>query len=326
MLTLIAEYSGFIRLEEMRYHLVGMLPFTLTVTAGLYGLYLFRRWLGLLVLLWVIAGAVFQQMNDWSKYVDWEYAHKESPLQVVSRLALQAEQQPIIIGYRYRSILLEWPGHINYTRRSHYFDLRDIVLEVFHDIERIENNVRYKTITESSIWVFYQISKVDAAEAAEIESIMDNLNHQLCDTIEIGIDTVIRQYAWKTLDCQPPQLLSRHQTSAIDYRFYGAALHAAESKLYFSDQWTARTDNGLSDFQMSYQLISADWNQAAQLDLPLVHEDQLRLFSIDIGNVPAGTYRLMAILYDKHSGQRQNWLNSEDDPPDMLNLTDIDIP
>ncbi len=310
----------------MRYHLVVMLPFTLTVTVGLYGLYSFRRWLGLIVLLWIIAGAVFQQTTDWSKYVDWEYAHKEVPLQVISRLALQAEQQPTIIGYRYHSILLKWPGHINYTRRSHYFELRDIVLEVFHDIERIENYVRNKTITEPSIWAFYQTSTVYAAEATEIESIMDRLGYQACETVEIGIDTVIRQYAWKTLDCQPPQLQANHQTAAIDYQFYGAALHAADSKLYFSDQWTARTNNDLSDFQMSYQLISADWNKAAQLDLPLVHEGQPRLFSIDIANVPSGQYRLMAILYDKHSGQRQNWLNSEGDLPDMLTLTEIIIP
>ena len=155
---------------------------------------------------------------------------------------------------------------------------------------------------------------------------MHDLNYQLCDTIEIGIDTVIRQYAWKTLDCQPPQLQANHQTAVLDYQFYGAALHAADSKLYFSDQWAARTDADLSSLQMSYQLISADWNKTAQLDLPLVHEGQPRLFSIDIANVPPGQYRLMAILYDKHTGQQQNWLNSEGDLPAMLTLTEIIIP
>ena len=77
---------------------------------------------------------------------------------------------------------------------------------------------------------------------------------------------------------------------------------------------------------MSYQLITSDWNNVAQLDLPLVHEGKLRLFSIDIANVPAGTYRLMAILYDKDSGERQDWLNSAGGLSNMLTLTEIVIP
>ena len=325
-MTLLAQFTTWVRVGTIRHHLAGWLPFALFFAAGLYSLYCFRKWLGMLVLLWVIAGAVFQQTANWNQYVrDRRFALIREPTHIISRLALQAEQKPLIIGYRYNSFLLNWSNYVNYNQRDYYFRQHDLTLEPANDLKNFEDDIRQRAIAEPSIWVFYQTSKV-AAEAAEIESIMDNLNHQLCDTVEVGIDTVIRQYAWETLNCQPRRLLVSHQTDIINYQFYGAALHAAESKLYFSDQWAARIDNDLSGFQMSYQLISADWNNVAQLDLPLVHEGQPRLFSIDIANVPAGTYRLMAILYDKHSGQRQNWLNSEDDPPDMLTLTEMIIP
>ena len=327
VLALLAHFTDFVAMSSMRYHLASWPIFVLLIAAGLYGLYRFRRYLGLLTLLWIIAGLAFQQTADWNQYLAG-YADDFSrpPWQVISRLALQAAQKPIIIAYQHQPRILNWRYIINYSQRDHYFRQHDLTLETANNLKNFEDDIRQHAIAEPSIWVSYQTSKTSAAEATEIESIIHDLNYQSCDTIEIGIDTVIRQYACKTLNFQPPQLLSSHQTTTLDYQFYGADLHAADSKLYFSDQWNARTDDDLSDFQMSYQLISADWNNVAQLDLPLVHEGQPRLFSIDISNVPPGHYRLMAILYDKHTGQRQNWLNSEGVLPAMLNLTDIDIP
>ena len=327
ILMLIAEYSGFIRAVEMRYHLVNMLPFMLSVGAGIYSLYSFRRWLGLLALLWIAAGVGFQIDGDWRNFAAGKLSSVPlPPWPAMSREALQAEQKPQIIGYRLRPGMLERIGKLNYSQKHYYFDRHSIKLKLFDNSEVFDNYIRQHAIALPSVWIVYQTSVAMPHEIARLQTTLGDLNYQLCDTRSIAVDTVILQYAWKTLDCQPPRLLVSHQTDIIDYQFYGAALHAADSKLYFSDQWTARTDNDLSNIQMSYQLISADWNKAAQLDLPLVHEGQPRQFSIDIGNVPAGTYRLMSILYDKHSGQRQNWLNSEDDPSDMLNLTDIDIP
>ena len=324
-LALIAEFSGFIRLVETRYHLVGMLPFALAVTAGLYSLYLFRRWLGLLALLWVAAGLSFHSGGGWLQYISELPATPPPPWHMVSRVASEADTKPVIIGYRLRRWQLERPMKANYSQKQYYFDHHGIELKLFYTAEDFDSYIRSYAIVLPSVWIVYQTSAAAPHEIDNRQTTLDGLNYQLCDTIEIGIDTVIWQYTWQTLDCQPPQLLSSHQTVTLDYQFYGTTLHAAESKLYFSDQWAARTRD-LSGFQMSYQLISADWNKAAQLDLPLVHEGQPRQFFIDISDVPHGQYRLMAILYDKRTGQQQNWLNSEGDPPAMLNLTDIDIP
>ena len=327
ILTLMAEYSGFIRAVEMRYHLVNMLPFMLSVAAGIYSLYSFRRWLGLLALLWIAAGVGFQIDGDWRNFAAGKLSSVPlPPWPAMSREALRAEQKPQLIGYRLRPGMLGRTGKIGYSQKHHYFDRHGIELKLFSVAEAFGSYIRSYAIALPSVWIVYQTSAAAPHEIARLQTTLDGLNYQLCDTRNIAVDTVILQYAWKTLNCQPPQLLANHQTTAIDYQFYGAALHAADSKLYFSDQWTARTDDDLSGFQMSYQLISADWSNVAQLDLPLVHEGQTRLFSIDISDVPTGQYRLMAILYDKRPGQRQNWLNNTGDLPNMLTLTDIAIP
>ena len=325
ILALIARSTDWIVKSGMRYHLGSWLPLVLFIVSGLYALYCFRKWLGLLALLWVIAGLVFQTPAD-LQHDGRTQTFSHPPVQIISRLALQAEQKPIIIGYRYSAFLVSWPSHINYSKREHYFGQHNIAFEATDNPEGLENYVRSRAITEPSIWVFYQTSKTDPIEAAQIEAVMHKLNYQPCETIEMGVDTMVTQYLWDTLNCQPPQLAASYQTDIIDYQFYAAELDGAHSKLLFSDQWTAQGDDGLENYKMSYQLITSDWNNVAQLDLPLVHEGELRLFSIDISHVPAGTYRLMAILYDRDSGERQNWSNSTGGLSNMLTLTEIVIP
>ena len=327
MLALIAHFTNLIVASGMRYLLAGWLPLALFIVSGLYALYCFRKWLGLLALLWVIAGLVFQITVE--EYLTARtYNFPLPPAQVISRLALQTELKPIVIGYLYQPDLLNWYDRIRigYTQRDYYFEQHDITLEVINDLSELEEYTSQYVITEPSIWIFYQTSKTDPTEATQIEAVMQELNYQPCKTVTAGIDTIVTQYLWDTLNCQAPQLAASYQTDVIDYQFYAAELDRAASTILFSDQWTAQGDDGLENYKMSYQLITSDWNNVAQLDLPLVHEGKLRLFSIDIANVPAGTYRLMAILYDKDSGERQDWLNSAGGLSNMLTLTEIVIP
>ena len=328
ILTLVAEFSGFIRPMEMRYHLVGMLPFALTVAAGLYGLYSLRRWLGLLALLWLVAGIGFQMDDGWKQFVaDRLPPNPLAPWHTISREALRVEQKPQIIGYRLRSKMIERPHpKMNYSEKRYYFDRHHIELKLFDNPEAFGNYTRQHTLILPSVWVVYQTPATMPHEAASLQVTLGNLDYQLCDTLNVAVDTVILQYAWDTLDCQAPQLAASYQTDIIDYQFYGAELDRADSIFLFSDQWTARADDTLKNYKMSYQLITSDWNNVAQLDLPLVHEGELRLLSIDIADVPAGAYRLMAILYHKDSGERQDWLNSAQDASNMLTLTEIVIP
>ena len=328
ILTLAAEFSGFIRPVEMRYHLVGMLPFALTVATGLYGLYSFRRWLGLLAMLWIVAGIGFQMDDGWKQFVaDRLPPNPLAPWHTISREVLRIEQKPQIIGYRLRPKMIERPHPMmNYSEKHYYFDRHSIELKLFNNPENFGDYVRQHGIAMPSVWVVYQTSATMPHEASSLQTALDELDYQLCDTLNVAVDTVILQYAWDTLDCQAPQLAASYQTDIIDYQFYGAALDTAESKLYFNDQWTAKADDDLSNYKMSYQLITSDWNNVAQLDLPLVHEGKLRQFSIDIANVPAGAYHLMAIVYDKDSGERQDWSNNTGGLSNMLTLTKIVIP
>ena len=119
--------------------------------------------------------------------------------------------------------------------------------------------------------------------------------------------------------------MGHFSTEIIDYQFTGAQLDKANSKLYFSDRWTATEDGPLDSFRISHQLISPEWDNVAQLDLPLVHEGKPRQFYIDVAGVAARSYRLMVILYNKNTGERLPWIDNDDEIPFMLTLAEIEI-
>ena len=151
-------------------------------------------------------------------------------------------------------------------------------------------------------------------------------NYQLCDSARFGVDTVFVTYGWLAADCAGLQLRSSHATDMIAYDFYGARLNPAGDTIHFVDRWTARSDFAADGYHLSHQLLNADWERQAQLDLPLVHESRLRQFTIGLDDLPAGAYRLAAILYDKRTIERFDWSDNPSQPLYMLVLAEIEIP
>lgn len=331
ILGLMEMVTGFVEISGMRYHLTGWLLFVLVIVAALVTLYRIRRWLGMMALFaWVLAGAWFQTSTNW-----WIYLTVlgdvvvSPPTQVISRLAAGADPTPAILGYALSTIhkyYLTWNGYflfssiIDYTQEDHYFTSLGIQHHAANEMDDFDDRAHRFAVTSPALWVYHQPSRATAAETARAESIIAELNYEHCATTRVGRNTFIAQYAWRTIGCRPPQPLSSHRTESIDYRFYGAGLEAAGDRLYFSDSWTALGSFSAERYSMSYQLLTADWDKVAQLDLPLAHPDQLRMYYIDVAKAPAGSYRLMAIVYDAQSGERFAWLDNSGDVDELLLL------
>ena len=102
------QFTDVISVKGMRFLLTGLPPFALFSGAGLYSLYRLRRWLGLLILLWVVSGISFQEsVSDWWTYVAGRTSHFDRPpWQEVSRMALKSGENSPILGYGFDSRLL----------------------------------------------------------------------------------------------------------------------------------------------------------------------------------------------------------------------------
>lgn len=331
-MVLLAEFTPLILKDSIRHHLTSLLPFALFVVAGIYGLYCVRKWLAVVVILWIAAGAEMQNGARWWDYIVLRsQVFSQPPTHILSRLALQEELPPTIIAYPYHTLYadigLSHRGNINYSQRDHYFTQYGIVIGASRESADFKELVHRNVIVSPSIWLVYPAAPKWAVLVADARALLGRLNYEACSAEAVGVHTVVVQYMWNLLDCRTPQTAASHQSEFINYQFGNSSLAASEHRLYFSDKWNEReAGTPLAQYQMSYQLIADDWRKVAQVDLPLVHADRWRRFSIDIAEIPAGSYRLMGIMYHGETGQRLDWLNNNSGfPADMLPLAEVVI-
>lgn len=325
-LGLFAQFTPFVSHSGMRHQLPGWLILALVVTLGLHSLYRFRRWLSIILLLWVAAGAAFQTTADWKFFLAGRiHAFDEPPWHVISRALARTNTLGPVFGIRLPLERISDYYYFSYSQLEHSFDRADIDLRVIDDLTVLNETIRYDAIAVPEFWILYQPGVADENQVAQIHTIVNAWRYAACESREFGINTVMEHYRWQTLGCDPDLLSSSNHNELIDYKFHATRVDSASSRVFFVDEWTARSADSLDSYRMSFQLISPDWDNVAQVDLPLVHEGTLRQFSIDIGHVAPGNYRLMAILFNKHSGERLAWNDGGADPQELLPLAEVVI-
>ncbi len=334
LLFAVAQMTTWVEPAAVHYHLAIWPPFVLLVVFGLYGWYCLHRALFLLAMCWAIAGfAYHSSVQSWRYNVLFREYHTTPPVQVLSRLAQRAEPRPALIGHSISGLhkwMLEFrgkfffPEFIDYSQSDHYFERHGIVQYILDaDLAALTSKVGEIADTEPSVWIYYQSLRADAALQAEVQALLDRENYERCGSEHIGRDTVIDQYMWKALDCVSPRLVSNHRGEIVDYEFYGAKIDAADKRLYIIDKWTAAQDVITEPYKLSYQLLSAERELGARLDLQLAHPDKLRMFHIDVSGLALDEFELVTILYHAETGERQLWLDDAGDAAEFQRLIPI---
>ena len=327
-MALFAQFVGIIVPGTMRLTTPGFALMIPCVAISLCQLYRLRRLLGLIAIVWVLAGLAYQQSGEWTRYLSISGRYEELiPWHAVSRAIVRSDlAQAPVVGYQFDDFRLNWLSKIDYAQNEFYFAQHGIEVRSFEDSAGFEEAIRFRSITDPALWLMYRTSLVNAAKASDLEAIMRAARYAPCASEALGIDTMLTAYRWEALDCAPPRTASTHRTALLEYEFYTAALSADGGALLFVDRWTTKDGMPPDGLNLSHQLISADWENVAQLDLPLVNEGRLRQFSIGIAEAPAGNYRLMTILYDSQTGERHDWTDNRGEPPFMQVLADVVIP
>ncbi len=324
-IALISSLTGIVSVGLMRHLFAGMPIAVLFQAAGLYALYCERRLLGALLGLWAIAGLSFFASADWNLYLQGRIlSYQFPPRHLISRVAHQSDETAQVIGYQLPFKLMGINWSAEYLRES-WFTRQEIEYLTASSLEQIDKVLRWEAAPGLSTWLAYQSSRTGTAELAMVEAELELFGYRACGRESLPIKTEMVKYSWISFDCQPAQLAASNRIDSLEYQFYGAELDPNGSRLFFADNWTALGDGPLDRLQISHQLISEDWDNVAQLDLPLVNEGERRQFSIDVSEVPPGTYRLIAIVYDRQTGVALDWQMDSSSPPSMLLLREVSI-
>ena len=312
--------------KHIRYSLSLLPPLALIMGAGIYALCRIRTWSILLLLVYVIAGISFQRSNESSAYLTYgrSFSFIRQPIHSISRMAREAEPKPLVLTYADSHHWLEWDVIRRYGISDGYYFFTRHGLTINRVTEDLKS-LAFDAVTVPSVWITYQTSKA-RPDMEPIISFMFGRHYQLCHTDNLHVDTVLLRFRWGTQDCDSaPKPVASGETDVITYQFYGAVLRPDDAELLFSDRWQYKENISQENYGISYQLVSADWNKVAQLDLGLWSQDSLRQYYIDIARVPAGTYRLVAIIYNSETGKRLPWLDNPVLIPEMLPLAEVKI-
>ena len=186
-LMLIAVVSDALRTDSMRLTLSTLPPLALFVAAGMYALYRLRTWLGLLVLVWILAGFSFQDSDLLNHYLGNRVRAFSLPAwHAVSRLALDSGQSMTIVGYGFRGQDLVFEVFRGRSQAHFYFSDNDIEFIHASSRQEFESTVRKLALNESNVWTFYRAGLVSSDHAAKIKSIMSALQYELCAADEVG--------------------------------------------------------------------------------------------------------------------------------------------
>ena len=318
---IIGTYSGY------RFLLPAFLMSALLMGAGIYYLYRYRRLFGILALCWLFAGVSFlQSTTDWRQFIPGlDKAFHLPPWQVIARIA-PTSPPPLILGTFDASVnAFSYNRRIPYSQRLHFFAPKGMPFLTFADLSELHSVASQRAAIQPRIWLLYDQRGSRAADVDAMMSTMHSLDYGLCEMIPVGASWRILAFSWNALDCGDILLTAESQNDLVIHKFYDVSLGADAGSLTLMDSWQAVADFAHQDFSLSYQLVSTDWANIAQVDLPMVHPGEFRRFAIDTSDVPPGNYRLMLILYNRHTGQRVNWAGNPGYLLDMMELKEVEV-
>ena len=317
---------GAIPPQTVRYWLAGLPVAVLFQAAGLYALYCRRKWLGALIVLWIAAGLSFSASADWNLYIRGRlFSYHLPPWHLVSRTAERSGVPAKVIAFMLPEKLMWFPRFGEVGPREYWYEGRQIDLRWVGDVYWLEKRARHYSRSAISPWVVYQTSRIDEDTVAALEGTMAALGYEACQRVSLPVSTEMAHYSWVAFDCAPAQVLKSDRVAPLRYDFYGANLTTDGARLYFANRVTAKRDDAIGQLHISHQLISEEWKNVGQLDMPLAAAGELRQLSIDVSQVPPGRYRLVTIVYDPATGQTLDWQEQSEGPPYMLFLQDVEI-
>ncbi|MCY4146545.1 MAG: glycosyltransferase family 39 protein [Chloroflexi bacterium] len=315
-----SEVAGVVSERQMRYLLVGMPIVAGFIAAGLFALYRLRRWLGLLALLWLATGLTFMNTADWEHLIQGRnWAYTQPPWHLLSRWMLESgEKLPLLTIKVSHKILTRFQPH---HMMSHYFGQHGFAVKRFRP-ETTATFVAQNKLRQSGYWALHQTDNPEPAAIATFEAAMQRHGYMVCGTTQFPNATLLATYRWASLQCdtQPKATYSADEGA---YLHYGA--RHDETRLLFSGAWQPAAEADPDTHNISFQLLDDDWRSHAQIDLPTQSLTDTHQLIFDLASLPAGGYRLMAVVYNAQTGERQAWHGNEGWIPEMRQLAEFTL-
>lgn len=243
----------------------------------------------------------------------------EPPWHLINPWLLQTRENLLGLAFGIRHNTLD---NSQYEFRWHFYGQLDPDAQNRSELG-IDGRIGSSRLETPGWWILFQRGVTEPTDTAIVRAAMDEHDYESCDIQTFPNNADLYTYRWKSLHCDT-QPKATYDTEAGAYLHYGA--RHVETRLLFTGAWQGRTDVHPGAYNISFQLIDGDWHSHAQIDLPTWSLSDMRQFHFNLSDLPAGDYRLMAVVYAAQTGERQAWQGNAGWVPEMQILTEIAIP
>lgn len=300
-----------IPIERTRYLLVLWIPLAVAIATGIMQISRWRIVPVLIVGAWIVSGLWMHTTINYPKYTGGRGEMWLSPsVQYISAtLADRVTDADKILGYT-NTLHLESKGRHGPSVSNYYFSSRGLNAKfIYLDRDKLSlEDARLKTLNaiagQPSIWLTVQ-PNLPTADYLQIAHTALTEHHELCETQVIEGNVTLEHYMWQGLDCQPIISETIVQYDDITITNIDAILSDDQSTLTIVGNWQVAEEFPETTYNISYQVITSDWqNVAQQDDFVLTDAQRWTQVTLPLGALDAGDYRVAIVIYHWQNGEK----------------------
>ena len=315
MMTLIIlanELVGLIPINRMRYFLILWIPFMLLFA---YGLSMAPRWrwmTALCLLLWSIAGYQLYCSDEILDYVGgMAYARRYPPLQdYVYHLQDKVRSEDYLLGFTLSddvNIVHKLDKSIAdfYTELHLGIDGGFVLRKGFGDW--LERNIRHRM--GDSPYLLFTYNPQD--KPPTFDRIMEEIaaDYVACDVVLDIPDLFVQRYINSIIGCEREEYAPIAYDNGVTIVDHFAHYVPESDLVQILTGWEVADEDLLDEYNISLQIITADWQNVRQEDRHLYELPPWDVIELSTEGLSPGDYRLMMILYHRDSGEKVSRLD-----------------
>lgn len=308
LLLVVNETIGLIPLRRARYFFVSWGMWSLIMGIGLAQIR--YQWVAVgFAAVFLVSGFALRDADDYVEYQGTISAvDSYPPMQdYVDRLQDKIQPHDFVVGFTDANFVNHRGKHGKSTS-DYYMDVQLGVGGTFIPTHFNEDKLKVD-IPEKLAHHPYILMTFNPQNMPNRFDVIMNIiqpDYVACDIVIDEPDLYVQRFVDKTLGCD-------HQYEPIVYD-NGVTIvdkfieyDASSDTVHVVTGWEVADERLLDEYNVSIQIVTPDWQNVGQTDRHL-YDDILKWYRADLAvdDLPAGDYRVMAILYDRETGEKVN--------------------
>jgi len=330
-LMLFNEFFPLIDRLRFRFFLAAMPFFAIFCARVLWRTGRFRVVAVPFLLFWIVGGLQIHGLDD-----SWQYAGRNTlfvdipPLyKFADSLQQRGNEQDLVVGFS-RSKFVDWPLRHGKSIADYYFGA---ILKLDHTFfldpsADGELGLNISRQLDDYPYLLLAYEPHDRSPVVDDVAAVIEVDYAACAVIVEQADLFVRRFVHSTIACNR-QYQPIHYENGIKIVDKFGGYDAERDIVRAVTGWEVADEAQLDDYNVSIQVITPDWQKVGQAPDRHLHDDVLKWYAAEIStaDLSAGTYRVVVILYDRHSGVKVAGIDqSTGEAGNILPILEFSVP